>query len=183
MNLEWTDERVELLRKRWSEGHSGSVIGDELGVSRCSVLGKAFRLGLPSRNPSVRAHSKRRTKASKSPWFKQMAERPEAPKREPKRTYKIGPDPWTPRDVEEIPEADRVSLLDLTDKHCRYPFGEGRDIAFCGRDRVPGVSYCASHARTCYTEHSVKLAEVLTDTSKNPEPENMGKSHVLEAVS
>ena len=45
--MNWTDERVELLKKLWSEGLSASQIATQLGgVSRNAVIGKAHRLGL-----------------------------------------------------------------------------------------------------------------------------------------
>ena len=44
----WTPERVEMLRKLWSEGETAAAIADRLGVmSRSAVLGKIFRLRLP----------------------------------------------------------------------------------------------------------------------------------------
>jgi GcrA cell cycle regulator len=48
--MSWTDERVELLRKMWSEGQSASQIAKELGgVTRNAVIGKVHRLGLSNR--------------------------------------------------------------------------------------------------------------------------------------
>ena len=48
--MTWTDERVELLKKLWSEGLSASRIATELGeVSRNAVIGKVHRLGLSGR--------------------------------------------------------------------------------------------------------------------------------------
>src|SRR6188768_2675679 len=48
--MNWTDERVELLRKLWSEGLSASQIAAQLGgVSRNAVIGKVHRLKLSSR--------------------------------------------------------------------------------------------------------------------------------------
>ena len=46
--MSWTDERVELLKKLWSQGLSASQIAAELGggVTRNSVIGKVHRLGL-----------------------------------------------------------------------------------------------------------------------------------------
>jgi GcrA cell cycle regulator len=49
--MSWTDERVELLKKMWTEGKSASQIAKELGsVTRNAVIGKVHRLGLSSRN-------------------------------------------------------------------------------------------------------------------------------------
>ncbi|TVP73681.1 MAG: GcrA cell cycle regulator [Rhodobacteraceae bacterium] len=49
--MSWTDERVELLKKMWNEGHSASQIAKELGgVTRNAVIGKVHRLGLSNRN-------------------------------------------------------------------------------------------------------------------------------------
>src|SRR5438445_11718187 len=48
--MNWTDERVELLRKLWSEGLSASQIATQLGgVSRNAVIGKVHRLSLSGR--------------------------------------------------------------------------------------------------------------------------------------
>ena len=46
--LDWSEERIALLRRRWAEGLSASTIARELGpgVSRCAVLGKVHRLKL-----------------------------------------------------------------------------------------------------------------------------------------
>lgn len=49
--MSWTDERVDLLKKMWNEGHSASTIAKELGgVTRNAVIGKVHRLGLSNRN-------------------------------------------------------------------------------------------------------------------------------------
>src|SRR5947199_3958053 len=46
--LDWSEERIALLKRRWAEGLSASTIARELGpgVSRCAVLGKVHRLKL-----------------------------------------------------------------------------------------------------------------------------------------
>ena len=54
--MNWTDERVELLRKLWSEGLSASQIAAQLGgVTRNAVIGKVHRLKLSSRGRSTAA--------------------------------------------------------------------------------------------------------------------------------
>ena len=53
--MSWTDERIERLKKLWSQGVTASQIADELGgVSRNAVIGKAHRLGLQSRPSPVK---------------------------------------------------------------------------------------------------------------------------------
>ena len=48
--MSWNDERVETLKKMWSEGQSASQIAKELGgVTRNAVIGKVHRLGLSNR--------------------------------------------------------------------------------------------------------------------------------------
>lgn len=48
--MSWTEERVETLKKMWSEGQSASQIAKELGgVTRNAVIGKVHRLGLSNR--------------------------------------------------------------------------------------------------------------------------------------
>ncbi|CUH39761.1 GcrA cell cycle regulator [Jannaschia seosinensis] len=49
--MAWTDERVETLKRMWSEGASASTIAKELGsVTRNAVIGKVHRLGLSNRS-------------------------------------------------------------------------------------------------------------------------------------
>lgn len=172
MNHPWTDNDVERLRRLWDEGHSGGVIAREFGISRNAVIGKAYRLGLPQRTTLVR-NKTTTVFAERSPW---RASKPKPPKREPKKTFTIGPDPRAPRYVEIIPEDQRVSLLDLEASHCRFPFGEGREITFCGRQRVTGLPYCLSHARSAYTEARVPLNDPQT------QEQSTEKSRELEGV-
>ncbi|KHQ54963.1 MULTISPECIES: GcrA family cell cycle regulator [Mameliella] len=65
--MSWTDERVELLKKMWSEGQSASQIAKELGgVTRNAVIGKVHRLGLSNRAgaaPAAAAEAKPEPKA------------------------------------------------------------------------------------------------------------------------
>ena len=48
--MAWTEDRVEVLKKLWAEGHSASQIAKQLGgVTRNAVIGKVHRLGLSGR--------------------------------------------------------------------------------------------------------------------------------------
>ena len=58
--MAWNDERVELLKKLWSDGLSASQIAGRLGgVTRNAVIGKVHRLGLSGRATTSRMKSHR----------------------------------------------------------------------------------------------------------------------------
>ncbi len=45
----WTDEKVAVLARLWSEGHSASRIAAAIGVTKNAVIGRAHRDKLPPR--------------------------------------------------------------------------------------------------------------------------------------
>ncbi len=62
--MTWTDERVETLKKLWTEGLSASQIAAELGgITRNAVIGKVHRLGLSGRAKSPSSAAPRPRKA------------------------------------------------------------------------------------------------------------------------
>ena len=62
--MSWTDERIERLKKMWTQGSTASQIAEELGgVSRNAVIGKAHRLGLESRPSPVKPGEEKEKKA------------------------------------------------------------------------------------------------------------------------
>lgn len=66
--MSWTDERVELLKKMWSEGQSASQIAKELGgVTRNAVIGKVHRLGLSNRSGAAPAPAAAKTEPKPAP--------------------------------------------------------------------------------------------------------------------
>jgi len=70
--MSWTPDRVEILKKMWSEGQSASQIAGELGmVTRNAVIGKVHRLGLSNRGTIV-------TKEQNSEQSKAKPKRPKA---------------------------------------------------------------------------------------------------------
>src|SRR2546421_3223305 len=66
--MTWTDERVETLKKLWTEGLSASQIAAELGgITRNAVIGKVHRLGLSGRAKSPSSAAPRQRKARTHP--------------------------------------------------------------------------------------------------------------------
>ena len=87
--MSWTDERIERLKKMWTEGATASQIAEELGgVSRNAVIGKAHRLGLESRPSPVKAGEEKEKKAKPAP-----APRAAKPAPAPKPAPAAAPEP------------------------------------------------------------------------------------------
>ncbi|MGQ3673524.1 GcrA family cell cycle regulator [Xanthobacter sp. TB0136] len=170
--MSWTDERVELLKKLWSEGLSASQIAGELGeVTRNAVIGKVHRLGLSGRAKSVsappaRPRGKTRPEQAVEQELEQeqmeQQEQPVAPQR-PVTQGNVALAPVLEDMVEEAPVAriveDNVvpmgqgcTIMSLTEYTCRWPIGEpgSESFHFCGARSTPGVPYCAHHARIAY---------------------------------
>jgi GcrA cell cycle regulator len=114
--MSWTDERVELLKKMWSEGQSASQIAKELGgVTRNAVIGKVHRLGLSNRAgaaPAAAAPAKPEAKAKPAPVVEKPSAEPKvvkpaaaAPKPAPKPVAEAAPVAERPSNVTPIRKA------------------------------------------------------------------------------
>ena len=101
--MSWTDERVELLKKMWSEGQSASQIAKELGsVTRNAVIGKVHRLGLSNRaGTPAAAPSAPEPKPAAPAAAAPKAAAPAAPKPAAPKPEAARPDPDTAEDETE----------------------------------------------------------------------------------
>jgi GcrA cell cycle regulator len=137
--MNWTEERVEILKKHLAEGLSASAIGRELGVTRNAIIGKVHRLKVPFLNPP--GGNQERSKAPK-PARAHGFRRPKA------MTNSKAPGVM---DLEPETVANPVTFLDLREHHCRWPVdGAGYETLFCGADHVKGFPYCIRHCRIAY---------------------------------
>jgi GcrA cell cycle regulator len=97
--MSWTEERIEHLKKMWTEGATASQIADELGgVSRNAVIGKAHRLGLEQRPSPVKPGEEKeaRKAPSSAATPKAASPRSEAPKAAPAASATASPSPDAP---------------------------------------------------------------------------------------
>ncbi|MGR3363430.1 MAG: GcrA family cell cycle regulator [Maritimibacter harenae] len=185
--MSWTDERVELLKKMWSEGQSASQIAKELGgVTRNAVIGKVHRLGLSNRAAGGAATTAK-APAKEKPAAKPAAAKKPAPKKaDPKpepapEAEEAAPDPkpaaparkqiipagqpLPPQpSANEIPaealkkvseiekSAKKLSLLELTERTCKWPIGDPatEDFWFCGLPVQAGKPYCEAHVGVAF---------------------------------
>lgn len=167
--MSWTDDRVEILKTMWMEGKSASQIAKELGgVTRNAVIGKVHRLGLSNRATPAKAKPKSTTKSkastkTKAPAKPKMAEPSlnshaiTLPPRKPIMApgQPLPPQPSTNEISEEAlarvatveKEARKLSLMELTERTCKWPIGDPatENFWFCGLPVEPGKPYCDAH--------------------------------------
>ena len=99
--MSWTDDRVETLKRMWSEGQSASAIAKELGgVTRNAVIGKVHRLGLSNRTEEPEAAAPAPAAPAPEPVAR---EKPAAPRAVPQPAVApVRPEP-TPEPVAAQP--------------------------------------------------------------------------------
>ena len=146
----WTEERITRLRKLWlADEMSCAEIGQLLGTSRNSVIGKINRLGLSN----IKTGPSPRTRARIS---RSVTEYRQAKKREQRQPTKVqqllATEPLPPPAETDIA---RVSFDDLDSaKHCKWICadmnGDTRKAIYCGDEKVTGLPYCDHHARRAY---------------------------------
>lgn len=165
----WTEERVELLKKLWSDGLSASQIAAELGsVTRNAVIGKVHRLGLSGRAKNPAAASTPRTAAprkapTRSPSHPMSGGQGAgqsgmtrganalAAQYAPEAETETAQEPMPSEDV-VIPFSERVTIMDLREYMCRWPMGDPTtpEFRFCGGRSQTGMPYCSYHSRIAY---------------------------------
>ncbi len=144
--MSWTDERVNLLKELWGEGKTAAEIAKLLGgVTRNAVIGKAHRLKLSGRVSPIQQNTRPETVESRA--------------RETVRQAKAA----VTRDVsiravtpETFIEGKRIKLVELRERHCRWPMGDPKDesFCFCGHDSMVGLPYCEHHAKVAFQVNS-----------------------------
>ncbi|MGB6538314.1 MAG: GcrA family cell cycle regulator [Xanthobacteraceae bacterium] len=151
--MSWTDERVELLRKLWTDGLSASQIAGELGgVTRNAVIGKVHRLGLSGRAKSTGAGVPRPRKSRSTSPMLRIGRNALRGNTALAHAYEFDLEP-EPEPIDNvIPIAQRRTLLELNEQTCHWPVGDpgNGDFFFCGGNSVTGLPYCAYHARIAY---------------------------------
>lgn len=140
--MSWTDDRVERLKKLWTEGHSASQIAGELGgVTRNAVIGKVHRLGLSGR-----------ATPSRPPRRTIQLQRPRPVIRPPKSVTRLPPPPPPPVEAQPLPNGEFATVLTLSDRLCKWPIGDPGEAGFrfCGRKNGAAGPYCEAHARLAF---------------------------------
>jgi GcrA cell cycle regulator len=161
----WDDAAIERLQSLWAEGLSASIIGERMGVSKNSIIGKAHRLDLSKRPDPVKKLSSEGPRKIKRPFRLRENTLPPLPA---VVAYEPPPKPVieAPRPVAHPVEDLRVVddapvipfLAPVVQSHgrgCLFPLGERLPrggFLECGAV-LATTSYCNHHAAICYTTY------------------------------
>jgi GcrA cell cycle regulator len=151
----WTAEAIDNLKRLAFEGKSASVIAAALGMpSRNAVIGKANRIGIKLNGDGRRSSSGGKPAgAYRSPLA--VVPHPRSVSREQNLSaLSLEPErkaSWAFA-KSEVGQMRRVKLEDIRELACRWPLDDptSRDFAYCGLEPAKGHSYCAGHCRMAY---------------------------------
>lgn len=146
-NPTWTTEQAEIVRLNWPTHSATEIIPLIIAAtgkrfSRDSIVGKAFRLQLTG------------TKKVRTTPFRKPPK--ETEKRARRKAAILGlefqPSPWRTKETNlpEPPAEGRVSLMDLGEGKCKFPYGDN-NFLFCGADSIDGQVYCGHHMARCFS--------------------------------
>lgn len=173
--MNWTDERVELLKKLWTEdGLTANQIAQQLGggITRNAVIGKVHRLGLSGRAKTV----------SQAPRAARPKQKPAAQMQRPMSrpisfgatALKLQADVEAEIDVVAqtavmipfpAPTNEKVNIMELGYRTCRWPIGDpvASDFGFCGAESTGEKPYCPYHCAVAYQPSNERRRQVQRD--------------------
>ena len=156
--MTWTEARIALLTKLWSEGLSASKTAAKLGgdVSRNAVISKAHRLGIP--HGTAKVPSEPKPPKPPRPSTPPTAAEPPTPQAPAPAPLPVDPPPAaqpagiTPEQKVTACLSKKVTIMELREAMCRFPLGDPTtpEFRFCGAQASTGLPYCPHHAQIAY---------------------------------
>jgi GcrA cell cycle regulator len=122
-NMAWSEDRIAKLKEFWDKGLSASQIAVKLAEG-------------VTRNAIIgKAHRLK------------LKPRPSPVRSEASKPKKVAPKPKIKKE-----NAKTVSLLELSERVCKWPIGHPgeEDFHFCGRESQPVLPYCPEHCAMAY---------------------------------
>ena len=143
----WTDEQVERLKQLWLEGLSASQVAKRLGgVTRNSVIGKVYRLGLSRKTLASRTDEASQSEVGVALEASRLSSGSQG------QNGVCGEDASRPQSGSATASNGHIDLLNLNERTCRWPIGEPckPGFCFCGKTPKPGSPYCEYHTGIAY---------------------------------
>ena len=162
--LQWDellpDTKRAVLQLGFSRGHTSLQLAERFGCSKGKVTGFAFRAGIKASD--YRAEGEAAEALEK---IKKVRRLPGAKDQSTSHRLKFLNDKEAQAKAHarledsgllsafdsEVQEHKPLTILELKDCHCRWPFGSGSGATYCGRLKQDGSSYCEFHHKRAYT--------------------------------
>lgn len=172
-NRDWDENRTTELKALRACGLSCGEIGQKMGFSRNSIIGKLYRMGFGVPQEVQDSWTDAETETLKSCWaaghsvtevgeellkkhntqrsdraIRAKAERLQLAKRIERRKLLRRPIPVEePKPPPDTAVSRNIPFMQLGPMHCREVTGTGIDglATYCGHRRAEGYSYCAHH--------------------------------------
>lgn len=174
----WTDKKIEKLKKLWEKGLSTAEIGKKLDFSKNAIVGKVHRLGLSNRGSPIKTSSEK---------IKQKKVQDDIVIQEKEQEKIIKDIVNTEKKEINLPQNESihisrvslknkkskngVSLLELTSDLCCWPIDDinSDNFHFCGKKVFKNKPYCLAHCAIAYTTSTsgVEDKEPIEDMFKD----------------
>lgn len=146
----WTNEKVETLKKYVEQGMSKSKIAIQMGVTKNSIIGKCWRLGIETdifQKPSCKID----IETKKISIFRHN--QPKKQKINKQDTFIF--EEMTSKKVEfKEPPKDGLTIFELNHKTCRWPLWGKEDPMevrrYCGCEVDVNGIYCHMHKQKAF---------------------------------
>lgn len=145
----WTDDRVKQLCELHAANLTFAEIADTIGMSRNACIGKAQRIGLPSRAEELTVEQRYAKSQAKLAALR-VKRAIEREQRREKRATHQPQKPYRPKIENDLSDrALHMEFDELESRHCRFPYGDG-PFTFCGHPKLANASYCEAHVAFCF---------------------------------
>lgn len=139
----WTYEDEQELQRLRKQEMPIRKIARVMGRSTGAISGKLSRMGRSNDDLSKERRHRNSIAATSARKRKKVIAAPSEPLPQP-QAYDVG----------------RKFIEDLEAPDCRFPVDKERGFwRFCALEAVPGLPYCAEHARRCYKPPKVTQPE------------------------
>lgn len=168
----WTDKKIEKLKKLWEKGLSTAEIGKKLDFSKNAIVGKVHRLGLSNRTSPIKSTpkivkkntevlSETKTKSSVKKTLKPVETSLKTVKKEPSYVAKNESANISKVSLKNKKTSSGLSLLELTSDLCCWPIDDinSENFHFCGKKVFKNKPYCLEHCAIAYTNSATPLEE------------------------
>ena len=165
----WTPEQEEIVRTEWPLGRlSAAGIGELIGKTRNSVIGKAHRLGLDGRDPKASKHTYKDPNSYRAERTKRERVRAATGAENKMANERLRKAPVVVARAMPLGTKVPIAITELNSFTCRAVVGQGQDglATYCGDMTFMEKPFCEGHCAMYYIplSHHKRGTQILFRT-------------------